>query len=438
MTASTRHIKTARMKMASGVSTAIDTVSAAYQASEQCINGLGEVGSDAPDVAIVFFSPHHLTSVAQLSTAIRRRLGPKHLIGVSCEAVIGGAQEYERAPGVSILAARLPGVSVKTFATEEFPASDDSPESLFMLRDVVGAAEDLRCTILLGDPFSLRVPRVLSDLNRAVASPSGGGVVFGGLASASMVAGGNALLLDDRLVKSGGVGVSLKGDLRVDTLVSQGCKPFGNPMTVTKSQANIIYELDGKPAVETIQRTLDDQGKARHKLLTGGMFIGIASEEGKKRLGRDDFIIRKIAGVRPEEGAILSSQTVNVGQVVRLHTRDASTAHDDLAMLLDGQKLYSKPVGALLASCNGRGNRLFGERNHDANAVTRAFSQPAGGEELSKLGTAYYSGNMAPPIPLCGFFTAGEISPMGSGQSNAGKSMLHSQTACVAIFRERE
>jgi len=421
--------------MAAGVSGTLDTISAAYQASEQCMNGLGDQLGNGPDLAVVFFSPHHLTSVSQLSTAIRRRLLPKNLVGVSCEAVIGGSQEYERAPGISILAARFPGVEIKTFATEQFPVSDESAESLFMLRDVIGASEDLRFTLLLGDPFSLPLIKTLPDLNRARVGgggANGNGVIFGGLASASMTAGGNALLLDDRIVKSGGVGVSLKGNLRVDTVVSQGCKSFGPAMVITKAKNNLILELGGKPAIEAIQKVLDDQGKARHQLLAGGMFVGIVIDETKKRFGRDDFLIRKVMGVHPEEGAIAVADLVKTGQTIKLHTRDAVTAHDDLSMLLDAQKLHEKPKGAMLISCNGRGRRLFKDRNHDAQTVSKAFSQAAAGEELSKPGTAYYTGQMTPPVPLAGFFGAGEIGPIG------GRSFVHGQTACVALFRERE
>ena len=80
-----------QMKLGSGISGAADTMSAAYQACEQCLASLSGIDAN-PDLAIVFFSPHHLTSVGQLSMAIQRRLGARHMIGVSCEGVMGGVQ----------------------------------------------------------------------------------------------------------------------------------------------------------------------------------------------------------------------------------------------------------------------------------------------------------------------------------------------------------
>lgn len=411
-----------------GVSGNPDTVQAARAACEQCIEGLG--GSGEADLAIVFFSPHHLTGASQLSATIRRRLSPRHVIGVGAESVIAGSTEYERAPGLSIMAMRLPGVTLKPFVSEQFPASDESAESLFMLRDVIGAADDLRFTLLFADPFSIPLVKLLPDLNRA--RVGGNGVIFGGLASAGATPGGNALLFEDSIVKSGAVGISLKGPIRVDAVVSQGCKPFGAPLLITKCKGNIIFELGGKPAIEAVQASLNDQGEARHRLLSGGLFLGRVIDEYKSRFGRDDFLIRKVVGVRPEEGAIAIADFVRVGQTVQLFTRDAAAANEDLLMLLDQQKLYDKPKGALLVTCNGRGRRMFKQRHHDAAAVVRAFRSPVAGEEMSKPGTPYYANGPSPDIPLAGFFASGEIGPI------AGNSFVHAQSAAVALFRSPE
>ena len=416
-----------QVSLSAGLSGAADTMSAAYQASEQCLAGLSSRGPSVPDLAIVFFSPHHLTSVTQLAMAVRRRLGCAHMIGVSCEGVLGGNQSLERAPGVSILAASLPGVSIRTWSTEQFPVSDGSAESLFALRDVMGVDEALRFSLLLADPFSTSLIRTLPDMNNA--RIGGNGVIFGGLASASMTAGGNALLIGDRLYKYGGVGVSLSGNLRVDTVVSQGCKPFGPAMVVTKARSNLVLELGGKPAIEAIQEVLNQQGEVRHKLLATGMYMGIASDEQKERFGRDDFVIRKIMGVRPEQGAVAVAELVRTGQTVRLHTRDASVAREDLAMVLDAQKLHEPPLGVLVATSAGRGRRLFKDGPSDVHAINRSFAKSIGGEELSKPGVGYYTSKVSAQLPLAGFMSASEIAPVG------GRSYAHQQTASLAIFR---
>ena len=219
--------------MGSGLSGTSDTMSASHQAAESCLEAMGLGAGETPDLAIVFFSPHHLTTVGQVSMAMMRRLRCRRMIGISTEGVMGGSHLIERAPALSVLAFRCPGVTVTPFCTEQFPVPDGSAESLFALREVVGVSEDLAATFLLADPFSLSMVKLLPDLNAA--RVGGKGVIFGGLASASMNAGGNALLLDDRILKYGAVGVSLSGPIRVDAVVSQGCRAYGPAMVITKA-----------------------------------------------------------------------------------------------------------------------------------------------------------------------------------------------------------
>ena len=77
--------------------------------------------------------------------------------------------------------------------------------------------------------------------------------MIGGLASGGRAPGGNALFLDDAVHRGGIVGVALTGDVAVDTIVAQGCRPIGEPMFVTRSERNVIYELDGRRAAVVLQ-----------------------------------------------------------------------------------------------------------------------------------------------------------------------------------------
>ena len=119
-----------------------------------------------------------------------------------------------------------------------------------------------------------------------------------------------------------------------------------------------------------------------------------------------DFLVRGVLGVDPNTGAVTVGARVCPGQVVRLHARDAASAHRDLRrVLLDHT---DAPVaGALVFTCNNRGAGLFGVPDHDAQAVTAGL----GG------------------VPTAGFHAAGEIGPVGQ------RSFLHGFTATVAVFR---
>ena len=195
----------------------------------------------------------------------------------------------------------------------------------------------------------------------------------------------------------------------MDIVVSQGCRPIGKPVVITKAQGNVIQELGGSPAVEVIQtlpQTLDERER---ELLSGGLLVGTVINEYKERFGRGDFLIRNILGFDKKQGAIAVGDVPRVGQTVQFHVRDAETAHEDLQLLLDAQQLQEPPLGGLLFTCNGRARDLFAGQHHDVQTIRERLGE----------------------IPLAGFFAAGEIGPVGE------RSFLHGHTASLAVFRTR-
>jgi small ligand-binding sensory domain FIST len=237
--------------------------------------------------------------------------------------------------------------------------------------------------------------------------------VIGGMASGMQKAGETRLALDDEIHSSGVVGVSFSGEIEVDCLVSQGCRPIGETLVVTKCQQNIIEQLDGKPAIKAIEEMISRLPLHDRQLVaTGGLQIGRVIDEGKGNYGRGDFLIRSLIGVRRENGAILIGDLVRTGQTLQFHVRDARTADEEMRLLLQGETLLAPeaapPAGALLITCSGRGTRLFDMPHHDI-SVTRQV-----------LGS----------IPIAGFFAAGELGPVGE------KNFIHGHTAALAVFRE--
>jgi small ligand-binding sensory domain FIST len=230
------------VRLASGVSGNPDHGKALEQV---CAQVAASLGGGAPDLAVVFASRHHLDQLEKIGEQVRRDLKPGSLIGVTGESVIGGKMELERTPGISMLAARMPGVSMHAYTGRDLFPSDESPDGLSRLGRAMGADSDLRASIVFADPFSIPMGGLLPAMARARAYGQVGTIV-GGMASGGTSPGGNGLILDDRVYRAGLVGVSLRGPLRVDTVVSQGCRGVGIPMVVTKARKNILLGLGGK------------------------------------------------------------------------------------------------------------------------------------------------------------------------------------------------
>jgi small ligand-binding sensory domain FIST len=364
-----------------------------------------ELFAGPPDLALLFFSPHHLAAADHLATA-RQRLGARCLIGCVGESIVGNDREIEGTSAVSLWLARWPG------AVELTPfhlGLEETSEGYTLLGwpDALEEADPERSAVLvLGDPYTFPADVFLGEMNES----RRGVRVMGGMASGTRGPGECRLLAGDRVVNGGAVGVLLRGDIGLRCIVSQGCKPVGRHMVVTKAHDNVIAELGGKSPLRQLQELWPELSPHDRQLMQRGLHVGRVINEYQGEFRRGDFLIRNVLGLDQESGALAITDRVRVGQTVQFHVRDAATADEDLCTLLqlDLAAHEKRPAGGLLFSCNGRGTRLFAEPNHDASAVR--------GE--------------AGPVPLAGFFAQGELGPVG------GQNFIHGFTASVALFEE--
>jgi small ligand-binding sensory domain FIST len=229
--------------------------------------------------------------------------------------------------------------------------------------------------------------------------------IVGGMASGGAEPGSNTLVVGSRTYTSGAVGVLIGGSVRIRPVVSQGCRPIGRPMVVTKAEENLIVELGGRPALERLREVYGGLDAADRLLVRSSLHVGRAATEYRDTFRRGDFLVRNVVGADPESGVIAIGDLVRTGQTVQFHVRDAASADDDLRGLLGQRHDASRPAGALIFTCNGRGLRLFDEPNHDAKCVQECLG----------------------PLPAAGFFAQGEIGPIGS------RTFLHGFTASIAL-----
>jgi small ligand-binding sensory domain FIST len=316
------------------------------------------------------------------------------LIGATAVSVLGGAQEVELAPAITLFAAQL-GVELEAVRLEAFAG----PDGEVMIAGGTGLARGEGTLLLVADPFSFPADDVIEHLAESVP----GICVLGGLASAASRPGGNLLLLDDERFRDGAVGVLLPPEVAVRTIVSQGCRPFGQPLVVTRSERNVIYELAGQPALDRLMGQIEALDPDTRSMAARGLQIGVVIDERRDVFEPGDFLVRAVLGGDRSAGAVAIGQHVEVGTTVQFHVRDAATADEELRALLRGA---GPAAGALVFTCNGRGAALFGEPDHDAATVSDALDSPA----------------------LAGMFCAGEIGPIG------GRAFLHGFTASLAIF----
>ncbi len=416
--------------MASALSTLEDPIDAGMQLADRIASQI----SGPPDLLMIFATIHHARKMGMVADTLRDRLSSMHMIGVTASTVISGPTELSDGPGISVMACRFPGVEISPFWIDHLSPRESIETRAAVLSERINASDEMRAALFFADPFSVPLVNLIPALSASrvqVVSKTGRsdpiGTIIGGMASAGSKPNTNTLLLDGEIRNDGAMGVTLSGPIQVDTLVSQGCRPIGKPMVITRARGNLILELGGVRGVDAIRETVYELNQEDKQLLGNGLMLGRVIDETKSYFGRGDFLIRNIMGGDEDSGAVAVADIVQAGQTVQLHLHDAQTAKEDLSLLLDGQRLYSKPAGAMLISCTGRGKEFFGGKPHDAPTITHAFNEVQDGATKAKSGTEL---DPQAGIPVAGFFAAGEIGPIDT------KVFQHGHTAVVGIFRQ--
>ena len=351
--------------------------------------------------AFVFASADYRPMLADFLELIQLHGHVPTIIGGSGSGLIGTEVEAERASGFSLLFLNLP--ETKLFPVVLDQARCETLETPAAWQHFAGAGPDeVDAWITLGNPMTLPVEDWLEHWNTAYPGiPTLGGLASGG------ADGSDIFLFHDRELVESCAAIGFRGGVRVHTVVSQGCRPVGEPLTITGAEHNIVTSLGLRPAFEMLSETFESLNPPDRERAAGNLFAGLAMSEYVDEFKTGDFVVRNLIAADPSSGALAIGAQPRIGQTLQFQLRDRRSAHEDLHRLL-GEKTRAKvsPFASLLFACNGRGTYLFGTPHHDATAINEHFG----------------------PIPNAGIFCNGEIGPVG------GRNFIHGYTASIALF----
>ncbi|MGA2138731.1 MAG: FIST N-terminal domain-containing protein [Verrucomicrobiia bacterium] len=391
------------MRFASALTTKTEWAEAVEDLGRQVA---AQLGAAKTELAVLFAHPKYVSHIDRIIEATQQAVGARHLIGCTGAGIIGTDQEVEEKPALSLLVGELPGVEVFPFHLTEKDLEESTGPAFwhFQLELEPGAAPQF---VVLVDPFTTRAMQLIDALVEAYPQSP----MVGGLASGAQQAGENRLFVDRQVYDEGAIGVGLTGKIALRTVVSQGCRPIGEPFTVTRADKNIVFELAGRPPMKILQEMLPQLPTRDRDLARSALFLGRVVNEYQEEFSRGDFLIRNLIGSDPQSGALAVGDLMRTGQTVQFQVRDAETADEDLRHLLAKERSElgrQQPRGALLFSCLGRGERMYGTVNHDIKAVQESLG----------------------PVPTAGFFCNGEIGPVGQ------RTFIHGFTSVVGLFLE--
>jgi hypothetical protein len=265
---------------------------------------------------------------------------------------------------------------------------------------------DLRYVLVLSDGVHVNGSALVEGIASGIAPSvlvTGGMAGDAGRFTRTLVLSGNGI--GERAV----VAVGFYGPhFRVGHGSMGGWEAFGPIRRVTRSRRNVVFELDGRPALSVYETYLGEDAK---DLPASGLLFPLALvSEDRDETG----LIRTLLGVERETGALIFAGDVPEGGLVRL-------MHANIDGLVNGagsaaDSSYTSLVGlqpqfALLISCVGR-RLLMGRSTEQEIEAAR-----------ERLGVE---------VPVCGFYSNGEISPFNP----SARCELHNQTMTITTFAE--
>lgn len=351
------------------------------------------------DLCLVFGGTGPITDPKRWDELTERYPGAI-LIGCSTGGEIHGTDVLDESLSVTAL-------SFEHTTLKSAEAILEKAGSSFAAGDILGKSldgKDLRAIFILSD--GLRVNG--SELVRGVRSATGPDVVItGGLAGDGPRFGNTYVGLNEPPRSGRIAAIGFYGDaIKIGHGSAGGWDVFGPRRLITRSEGNILFELDGKPALELYKRYLGDDAKD----LPGSALLFPLRVSPPDR--PTESLTRTIVGVDEERNAMIFAGDVPQGHSAQLMRGNFDRLIEGAADAARQARLAeTQPSVAVLVSCIGR-KLLLGQRIY---------------EEIEAVQDVLGTG-----IPLTGFYSYGEVSP----HIVTHCAELHNQTMTITIFSE--
>ena len=380
-----------------GHSQSLSTSEAAERAT---LMAMGNAGIAKADLAIVFATLNYQTEYESLYQAVHSNANCDELIGCSGMSVLTSAGEFEEEPTLAVMVIRSDQLSAASFSARGTAAEVGEQ----IQKDIQSGRDDDSLLVIFPDVRAVNPAELVKHIgDDGTELPLVGAAVSGDATGAQMYH-----WRGEEATEGGLTGILLTGDFNTEIGVAQGCQPVGRPREVTRAEGRVIFELDGKPALENFKGTLQLLTQDDIRRSGGTVFVGIAMDPENRNPIRGDFLIRNLIGINEEHDALAVSEEITEGQLVQFHLRNPNAAAEEIQVILTRLAKKTRehpPAFGLYFNCLGRGKGLYGVANHDIGVIQEKF----------------------PGLPVIGFFGNSEFAPIG------GRNFAHAYTGVFVL-----
>src|SRR5918993_254648 len=364
---------------------------AGREAAEQALQ---KAGVSKPDFVFVFGSIGY--DQHSLVRAVRKSTGGAPLTGCSAEGTINGddadesnfsvvvtAISSEKLHWMNGLAAGLradPRDAGKRVAQALLPHLSAETIGLFVFPDGV----------------SLSLEHFFAGLEGTLSSERFLPMWGGGAGNNYIFGEPTYQYCDDEVVSDGVSYALLSGRARASWALSHSLIPIGGERLVTRSQGNVIYEIDGKPAVEVLKEYLPEHALADERDWMRYAVSLALTTKAPDYIKDEEYVVRGVPAVRMSDGSIIVQTEVQEGTSIWFSSRDKeklATGLDRMAQQIKDQLEGEKPKLVFQFECATRGKMML--RDQEKLQFLRQFRQTVGAD-----------------VPWAGFYTWGEIGPV--------------------------
>ena len=365
---------------------------AGREAAEQALE---KAGVDRPDFVFLFGSIGY--DQHSLVRAVREITGGAPLTGCSAEGTINGDDADESNFSVVVtaissdelhwmngLAAGLradPRDAGKRVAQDLLPHLSAETIGLFVFPDGV----------------SLSLEHFFAGLEGTLSSERFLPMWGGGAGNNYIFGEPTYQYCDDEVVSDGVSYALLSGKAQASWALSHSLIPIGGERKVTRSQGNVIYEIDGKPATEVLNEYLPEGALADERDWSRYAYSLALTSKAPSYMKDEEYIVRGVPQLNLTDGSVTVQTEVTEGTSVWFSSRDKekiTAGLDRMAAQIKEQLGGAQPKLVFQFECSTRGKLMFREQ-----------------EKLQLLKRLRQSVN--PDVPWAGFYTEGrELGPV--------------------------